>query len=30
MPAGPEEEPDYAIRDISQLRELPFLWGREY
>ena len=27
MPAGPEEEPDYVIADISELRELPFRWG---
>ena len=29
MPAGPEEEPDYVIADISELRKLPFLWGAD-
>jgi FMN phosphatase YigB (HAD superfamily) len=28
MPAGPEEEPDYVIRSISEVRKLPFTWGR--
>jgi hypothetical protein len=27
MPAGPEEEPDYVIRNISEVRRLPFVWG---
>jgi FMN phosphatase YigB (HAD superfamily) len=26
-PMGPEEEPDFVIRDISELRKLPFTWG---
>jgi FMN phosphatase YigB (HAD superfamily) len=28
MPAGPEEEPDYVIENISEVRKLPFIWGR--
>jgi FMN phosphatase YigB (HAD superfamily) len=28
MPAGPEEEPDYVIRSISEVRKLPFTWRR--
>jgi hypothetical protein len=27
MPAGPEEEPDYVIENISQIKKLPFIWG---
>ena len=27
MPAGPEEEPDYNIGNISEVRNLPFIWG---
>jgi FMN phosphatase YigB (HAD superfamily) len=26
-PIGPEEEPDHVIRNISEVRKLPFLWG---
>ncbi len=26
-PQGPEEEPDYVIRNISEVRTLPFAWG---
>jgi FMN phosphatase YigB (HAD superfamily) len=26
MPAGPEEEPDYVIGNISEVRKLPFIW----
>src|SRR5882724_5556387 len=26
-PQGPEEEPDYVIRSISEVRTLPFAWG---
>ncbi len=26
-PQGPEEEPDYVIRNISEVRKLPFVWG---
>ena len=29
MPVGPEEEPDYVIRNISEVRKLPFIWGIE-
>jgi FMN phosphatase YigB (HAD superfamily) len=28
MPTKPEEEPDYVIKNISQVRKLPFIWGR--
>lgn len=28
MPMGPEEEPDYVIANISEVRVLPFAWGR--
>ena len=28
MPAGPEEESDYVIRNIADVRKLPFIWGR--
>ena len=28
MPVGPEEEPDYVIGKISEVRKLPFMWGR--
>ena len=27
MPAGPEEEPDYVVKSISEIRKLPFTWG---
>ena len=27
-PVGPEEEPDYVIRNISEVRKLPFVWGQ--
>ena len=27
MPTGPEEEPDYVIGDISEVRKLAFVWG---
>lgn len=26
-PVGPEEEPDYVVKSISEVRKLPFLWG---
>jgi FMN phosphatase YigB (HAD superfamily) len=26
-PTGPEEEPDFVVEDISQIRKLPFSWG---
>jgi len=26
-PVGPEEEPDHVIRNISEVRKLPFTWG---
>jgi FMN phosphatase YigB (HAD superfamily) len=26
-PIGPEEEPDYVIGKISEVRKLPFMWG---
>ncbi|HEY2117466.1 MAG TPA: HAD family hydrolase [Candidatus Angelobacter sp.] len=29
MPMGSEEEPDYVIADISEVRKLPFIWGGE-
>jgi len=29
MPVGPEEEPDYVIGNISEVRKLPFIWGAE-
>ena len=29
MPTGPEEEPDYVIGNISEVRKLPFIWGRD-
>ncbi|MGB9120541.1 MAG: HAD family hydrolase [Candidatus Angelobacter sp.] len=29
MPAGPEEEPDYVIANISEVRKLPFCWGAD-
>ena len=29
MPVEPEEEPDYVIRNISEVRKLPFLWGAD-
>jgi FMN phosphatase YigB (HAD superfamily) len=27
MPVGPEEEPDYVIKNISEVKKLPFTWG---
>jgi FMN phosphatase YigB (HAD superfamily) len=27
VPTGPEEEPDYVIENISDVRKLPFVWG---
>jgi FMN phosphatase YigB (HAD superfamily) len=27
MPIGPEEEPDYVIGNISEVRKLPYIWG---
>jgi FMN phosphatase YigB (HAD superfamily) len=30
MPTGPDEEPDYAVDEISEVRKLPFRWGRSY
>ncbi len=29
MPAGPEEEPDYVIGNISAVRKLAFAWGTQ-
>jgi FMN phosphatase YigB (HAD superfamily) len=29
MPVGPEEEPDYVIGNISEIRKLPFCWGAD-
>jgi FMN phosphatase YigB (HAD superfamily) len=29
VPLGPEEEPDYVIKNISEVRKLPFLWGAD-
>lgn len=28
MPIGPEEEPDYVIGNISEVRKLPYRWGK--
>jgi len=28
-PMGPEEEPDHVIGDISEVRKLPFEWGKD-
>jgi FMN phosphatase YigB (HAD superfamily) len=28
LPVGPEEEPDYVIKEIGDVRKLPFIWGR--
>jgi FMN phosphatase YigB (HAD superfamily) len=28
MPANPEDEPDYVIRNISEAMKLPFEWGK--
>jgi FMN phosphatase YigB (HAD superfamily) len=28
VPTGPEEEPDYVIRNISDVRKLPYLWSQ--
>lgn len=27
-PVGPEEEPDYVIGKIAEVRKLPYMWGR--
>ena len=27
VPTGPEEEPDYVVKNISEVRRLPFVWG---
>jgi FMN phosphatase YigB (HAD superfamily) len=27
-PIGPEEEPDYVVKNISAIRKLPFIWGK--
>jgi FMN phosphatase YigB (HAD superfamily) len=27
VPTGPEEEPDYVIENISDVRKLSFVWG---
>ena len=27
LPVGPEEEPDYVVKSISEIRKLPFTWG---
>jgi FMN phosphatase YigB (HAD superfamily) len=27
-PVGPDEEPDHVIKKISDVRKLPFMWGR--
>jgi FMN phosphatase YigB (HAD superfamily) len=29
MPVGPEEQPDFVVKDISEIRKLPFLWAGE-
>ncbi|HEY2498651.1 MAG TPA: HAD family hydrolase [Candidatus Angelobacter sp.] len=29
QPTGPEEEPDYVVRNISAVKNLPFIWGRK-
>ncbi|HEV7551644.1 MAG TPA: HAD family hydrolase [Candidatus Angelobacter sp.] len=29
MPIGPEEESDFVVKEISQIKELPFLWGAD-
>jgi FMN phosphatase YigB (HAD superfamily) len=29
MPQGPEEVPDYVVRNISEIRKLPFVWESE-
>jgi FMN phosphatase YigB (HAD superfamily) len=29
VPIGPEEEPDYQVRSISEVRGLPFSWGKD-
>ena len=29
-PAGPEEKPDYVVKNISEVRKLPFLWNGIY
>lgn len=28
MPVGPEEEPDYVVKNIAEVRRLPFAWGQ--
>jgi FMN phosphatase YigB (HAD superfamily) len=27
IPVGPEEEPDYVVEKIAEIRKLPFVWG---
>jgi FMN phosphatase YigB (HAD superfamily) len=27
LPSGPEEEPDFVIKNIAEVRKLPFVWG---
>lgn len=29
LPASPEEEPDYVVENISEVRKLPFTWGKQ-
>lgn len=29
MPMGPEEEPGYVVKDILEIRKLPFCWGAD-
>lgn len=29
MPAAPEEEPDYVVKNISEVKKLPFIWGSD-
>ena len=29
MPVGPEEEPDFVVKDISEVKKLPFRWGAD-
>lgn len=29
MPIGPEEEPDFVVKNISEIRKLPFCWGAD-
>jgi hypothetical protein len=28
MPAGPGEEPDYSVKNISEIRKLPYIWSQ--